>query len=95
MTQSQPIVEEEADDDDRAAGPEPPPDEEVLDDEDGRFFGGGITRDTAEVLDFMDEWDNEGFRVSKNSMYLFKLIVIDCYCQSLRRSTPLGYGSLP
>ena len=28
-------------------------------DEEGRFFGGGITTDTAEVLDFIDERDLE------------------------------------
>ena len=27
------------------------------DDGEGRFFGGGITKDTAEILDFMDERD--------------------------------------
>ncbi len=39
------------------AGPELPPDENepAPDDEEGRFFGGGITSDTAEVLDFIDE----------------------------------------
>lgn len=39
-----------------AAGPELPPglEEEALDDEEGRFFGGGITTDTAEALDFID-----------------------------------------
>ena len=48
-------------DDDGFAGPELPPDfeEEIADDEEGRFFGGGITSDTAEVLNFIDGRDNE------------------------------------
>jgi beta-catenin-like protein 1 len=44
------------------AGPELPPDfdrEDVPDDQEGRFFGGGITRDTAGVLDFIDQHDKE------------------------------------
>ena len=50
------------DDDDESltAGPELPPDFETgePDDEDGgRFFGGGITAETAGVLDFIDEKD--------------------------------------
>ncbi len=32
------------------AGPE--------DDEEGRFFGGGITNGTADILDFMDQQEN-------------------------------------
>ena len=43
------------------AGAELPPEEdddlEPDDDEEGRFFGGGITKDTATVLDFIDERD--------------------------------------
>ncbi|KAL8725164.1 MAG: hypothetical protein Q9181_006524 [Wetmoreana brouardii] len=52
-------VEDEQDDDDVEAGPAPPPDEaeESVDDEEGRFFGGGITNDTADVLDFIDKRD--------------------------------------
>lgn len=46
-------------DEDVKAGPQMPPNEEPEgpDDEEGRFFGGGITRDTADVLDFMEEQD--------------------------------------
>ncbi|KAI9777549.1 MAG: hypothetical protein M1839_008843 [Geoglossum umbratile] len=33
------------------------PSVEPNDDGEGRFFGGGITKDTAEILDFMDEQD--------------------------------------
>ena len=53
----QPSVEDV--EDDVEAGPELPPEEEEagLDDEEGRFFGGGITRNTAEVLDYMDDQD--------------------------------------
>ncbi|KZF24298.1 DUF1716-domain-containing protein [Xylona heveae TC161] len=53
-------VEDEVDDDDDVeAGPALPPGEDDLDpdDEEGRFFGGGITQDTAEALDFIDELD--------------------------------------
>ena len=52
----------EDDDDDVAAGPELPPDaDEQLpeDDDEGRFFGGGLTKDTADVMDFIDEQDND------------------------------------
>lgn len=52
-------------DDDVAAGPELPPDleDEALDDEEGRFFGGGITNDTAEVLDFIEGREKEDLTV--------------------------------
>lgn len=54
---------ENDDDDDVAAGPELPPDEEEQlpddDDDEGRFFGGGLTKDTADVMDFIDEQDND------------------------------------
>lgn len=42
-----------------AAGPELPLDYEAgqSDDEEGRFFGGGITVETAGALDFIDERD--------------------------------------
>ena len=41
----------------------PDMDDEAEDDEEGRFFGGGITTDTAEVLDFIDERDQEAVAV--------------------------------
>ena len=50
------------DDDDVAAGPELPPDaDEQLpeDDDEGRFFGGGLTKNTADVMNFIDEQDND------------------------------------
>ncbi|KAL8763917.1 MAG: hypothetical protein Q9184_000360 [Pyrenodesmia sp. 2 TL-2023] len=52
-------VEEADDDEDVEAGPSLPPDgaEESNDDEEGRFFGGGITNNTADVMDFIDERD--------------------------------------
>ena len=56
------VVEENGDDDeDLEAGPELPLDDEDTkpDDEEGRFFGGGITENTAQVLNFMDEQDKD------------------------------------
>lgn len=52
-----------------AAGPELPSDqdESLIDDEDGRFFGGGITKDTAEVLDFIDGRDKDDVMVSRST----------------------------
>ena len=61
-TSARASVEDEGDDDDVAAGPELPPDEEEGqpdDDEEGRFFGGGLTRDTVDVMDFIDEQDKD------------------------------------
>ena len=63
-SQSRATVEDvgEEDDDDIAAGPELPPDAgEQLpeDDDEGRFFGGGLTKNTADVMDFIDEQDND------------------------------------
>ena len=49
--------------DDLEAGPELPPDEDGPEDEEGRFFGGGITTDTADVLNFIDERDKDGLGV--------------------------------
>ncbi|KAI8155480.1 Beta-catenin-like protein 1-like protein [Colletotrichum sp. SAR 10_70] len=55
-------VEEEGDDDD-IAGPAPPPDDDADDygpemppdeDDEGRFFGGGITKQESEILDYVD-----------------------------------------
>ena len=47
------------------AGPERPTDHEFNepnnDDEEGRFFGGGVSNDTAEVLDIIEERDKEEF----------------------------------
>lgn len=49
---------EEGDVDARAAGPSLPDGDEMdydVGDEEGRFFGGGVTKDTEEILDFMDQ----------------------------------------
>lgn len=64
-TNGQATVEEELEDDEDVAGPELPPgmEDDMETDEDGRFFGGGITTDTAEVLDFIDERDQENAAV--------------------------------
>ena len=54
-------MEDEEDDDDIEAGPSLPPEEpeDGIGDEEGRFFGGGITTDTADALDYIDEVDND------------------------------------
>ncbi|PLN80558.1 DUF1716-domain-containing protein [Aspergillus taichungensis] len=53
-----PMVEDE-EEDDGEAGPELPPDfeEDVPDDEEGRFFGGGMERQTAEAMHYIDQQD--------------------------------------
>lgn len=56
------------DDDDREAGPELPPGDDEADDEEGRFFGGGLTTDTAEVLDFLDEREKDETGVSDTTV---------------------------
>ena len=54
-------VEDDDDNGDIEAGPAMPIDEEDAgpEDEEGRFFGGGITSNTKDVLDFMDEQDKD------------------------------------
>ncbi|KAM3071425.1 hypothetical protein ACMFMG_009023 [Clarireedia jacksonii] len=53
----QPAIE---DGDDMEAGPSAPPDDDedygpdIPDDDEGRFFGGGISKDESEILDYMD-----------------------------------------
>ena len=62
--------------DDDIAGPNLPPDSEAEepDDEEGRFFGGGVTKDTAEVLDIIEERDNEEYVPDKfDTSWLRKL----------------------
>ncbi|KAK1150031.1 hypothetical protein N8T08_003589 [Aspergillus melleus] len=51
-----PMVEDE--EDDGEAGPELPPDfdaEDIPDDEEGRFFGGGMERQTAQAMQYIDQ----------------------------------------
>ena len=54
-------MDDDNEDDDIEAGPAMPLDEEDAgpEDEEGRFFGGGITNNTKDVLDFMDEQDKD------------------------------------
>lgn len=44
-------------DDDQDFGPAMPPDDDDPDDEDGRFFGGGISKQEADILDFVEGAD--------------------------------------
>ncbi|KAI9791746.1 MAG: hypothetical protein M1816_003556 [Peltula sp. TS41687] len=70
-------VVDDDDEDDTAAGPELPPPDEVdfgPTEEDDRFFGGGITKHTAEILDFMDERGDDDAAAEKfDSAWLRKL----------------------
>lgn len=56
-----PMVEEEEEEDDGEAGPELPPnfEEDVPDDEEGRFFGGGMERQTADAMQYIDQQEAE------------------------------------
>ena len=54
------MVQDEEEEDDGEAGPELPPDfdpehQDVPDDEEGRFFGGGMQRQTAQAMEYIDE----------------------------------------
>ena len=55
-------MEDEPEDDEGYAGPQMPPglEDENIDDEEGRFFGGGLTSNTVDVLDFIDQQDQDG-----------------------------------
>lgn len=68
---------EEQNNEDDAAGLSLPLDEEQQagsPDEEGRFFGGGVNKNTAEVLDFIDEQDNEEYTQEKiDSAWLRRL----------------------
>ncbi|PWY78118.1 DUF1716 domain protein [Aspergillus sclerotioniger CBS 115572] len=53
-----PMVQDEGEEDDGYAGPELPPDfdaEDIPDDEEGRFFGGGMERQTAQAMQYIDQ----------------------------------------
>ena len=60
-----PMVEDE-EEDDGEAGPELPPDfeEDEPDDEEGRFFGGGMERQTADAMQYIDQQDAEEGQVA-------------------------------
>ncbi|CZR53303.1 related to nuclear associated protein [Phialocephala subalpina] len=66
-------------DEDMEAGPEAPPDDEdygpdIPDDEDGRFFGGGVTQEENEILDYMNEQPSADIAPEKiDSSWLRKL----------------------
>ncbi|RDW62633.1 hypothetical protein BP5796_10935 [Coleophoma crateriformis] len=68
---------EEEDDDDIEAGPSMPPaddEEDVPDDDEGRFFGGGISKDESEILDYMDGQESADVAPEKiDSAWLRKL----------------------
>ncbi|KAJ8608150.1 hypothetical protein MRB53_039829 [Persea americana] len=65
-------IPDEQSQDDGAAGPDLPPadgddddDEAGAEDEEGRFFGAGISKDTTDVLDYLDERDEQGYKAEK------------------------------
>ncbi|BCS23362.1 beta-catenin-like protein 1 [Aspergillus puulaauensis] len=63
-----PMVEDEEEEGDGYAGPELPPDfesEDVPDDEEGRFFGGGMERETAQAMNYIDEQDQGEVAIEK------------------------------
>ena len=52
----------------------PSEDGDLPDDEDGRFFGGGVNKNTADVLDFIDKRDKDDAKLEKiDSAWLRKL----------------------
>ena len=84
---------EDEDEDDIEAGPELPPDglDDVPDDEDGRFFGGGINKNTAEVLDYIEGRDEDNVVRQLN---LSRLDQINLLSRTRRSLTCHGYESL-
>ncbi|KAH8692368.1 DUF1716 domain protein [Talaromyces proteolyticus] len=52
---------EDEEDENEFAGPELPPDfeEDAPDDEEGRFFGGGMTKETTQAMEYLDRQDTE------------------------------------
>nr|POE72297.1 beta-catenin-like protein 1 like [Quercus suber] len=63
------------DDSEFEAGPQLPSDEDG-DDEEGRFFGGGVTKDTAEALDYLDQQDVDNYGDEKiDSAWLKRLTI--------------------
>ena len=82
---------EDGDDEDIEAGPELPPDEDEADDDEGRFFGGGISNDTAEVLDFIDEREKGNTIVRAISRTLSGSLRLMSPHRKLRQSTQHGF----
>jgi beta-catenin-like protein 1 len=75
----QPAV-DDAEDDDIEAGPLPPPDDDedygpdIPDDDEGRFFGGGVTQEENEVLDYLETQEPSSIAPEKiDSAWLRKL----------------------
>lgn len=91
------MVEDEVDDDGEA-GPELPPDfdaeEDVPDDdEEGRFFGGGMDRQTAQAMQYIDQQDQGEAAVCTIGQCCLRL-GSDCL-SSLRNSTLPGCAGSP
>ena len=70
------MVEDEPEDDEEdLAGPEMLPDliddesDDEEDDAEGRFFGGGVGRDTAAAMNFLDQHDQDNAIVSVHDSY--------------------------
>ena len=85
-------MEDAFEDDEGVAGPEMPLEEDPEDDEEGRFFGGGITNDTADVLDFIDEQELDG-----SAVWFLACTSLGeephPFTRSKKRSTRPGYAS--
>ena len=78
-TNGRATVEDDDENNDTEAGPAMPLDEEDAgpEDEEGRFFGGGITSNTRDVLDFMDEHDkDELVRRAPSPYWINKLLTV-------------------
>lgn len=68
------MVEDEGEEDDGYAGPELPPDfaaEDIPDDEEGRFFGGGMERQTAEAMQYIDQHEEADVAVRRSYSLCF------------------------
>lgn len=64
----------EDEEDESEAGPELPPDfeEDEPDDEEGRFFGGGMTKETSQAMDYLEQQDkDEEAAVSEESKIIY------------------------
>ena len=73
-TNGRATVADDLEDEDIEAGPSLPPEEDDDDDEEGRFFGGGVTKDAADALDYIDEQDGETYKEEKiDSAWLRRL----------------------